>query len=333
MKIAFVVYDLSMGGAEKVVSMVSNELNKNNEVFLITFDSNKFYNTSAKHLNLNIPSHPNKIIKVFNVLKRVYALKEIFKNYNFDKIFAFMEGAYMPVILSGYNCYPSIRLNPQTYWGYKMSLLNKILLNKKNVSKIIVPSRLIYNEVKKYTNKEVVVIYNPIKKDFFNSIDEKDFIISIGRLDKIKRFDLLIKTYKKAQIDKKLLIIGNGMEKENLQREITKLGLEKKVFLIGQKKDIYTYLNKAEYFVFMSESESFGNVILESLIVGTPVLLTNVGIVNEIITEKNGSIFRDNFVTEWQKFDKSYKKMKKREIIQSVEKFDVTSIGEKFLNV
>lgn len=337
MKIAFVIYDLAMGGAEKVVSLISNELSKKNEVFVITFDNNKFYETNASIINLNIPSHPNKFIKIINIFKRIQSLKKVFKNYQFDKIFSFMDGAYIPTILTGYKVYPSIRLNPDSYWGVVSKTLNRYLLSRDNVQKIIVPSKLIHNNVEKYTNKEIKVIYNPIS-DFIletNINDFDKFIVTIGRLDKIKRFNLLIEVYKESDVKLPLVIIGDGSEFETLSKLINSLNLEKKVFLIGSQsqQNVMNYLYNAEFFIFMSKSESFGNVILESLSVGTPVITTNVGIVPEIIKEENGMIFKNNYVDELRLFYSIYNNFDKHKIIKSVEMFKTENISKEFLNV
>ena len=103
-------------------------------------------------------------------------------------------------------------------------------------------------------------------------------IISMGRLQKKKGFDILINSFKEVLSDypnAKLLIAGGDEgEKENLEIQIKELLLEDKVFLIGSisGQDKIDFLANANLFVLPSHNENFGNVYVESLAAGTPVV-------------------------------------------------------------
>jgi|TARA_B100000959_G_C14971431_1_gene619885 glycosyltransferase involved in cell wall biosynthesis len=121
--------------------------------------------------------------------------------------------------------------------------------------------------VKKYTNME------------FQEVSE--VVFSMGRLHKIKGFDVLIDAfciYVKDNPNSKLLIAGeDDGAKDELEIQIQKLNLEESVFLIGlvnfnQKKELLT---NSSIFILASEFESFGIVIPESLACGTPVIVSD----------------------------------------------------------
>lgn len=94
MKLAFIINSLNKGGAERVVSLLSQELSKEHDVFIILFDNNISYEYGGKIIDIDCKPVSGKMAKVF---KRRAKLKKIF-----DKIFAFMESAYLPAILTGY---------------------------------------------------------------------------------------------------------------------------------------------------------------------------------------------------------------------------------------
>jgi glycosyltransferase involved in cell wall biosynthesis len=104
----------------------------------------------------------------------------------------------------------------------------------------------------------------------------KKIIISMGRLQKVKGFDILINAMSFAQReDAVLLIAGEDFgEKENLEKLIDKLGLKEKVFLVGNIEglDKIEFLRNADVFALPSHHENFGMVYAEALAAGTPVI-------------------------------------------------------------
>jgi glycosyltransferase involved in cell wall biosynthesis len=72
-----------------------------------------------------------------------------------------------------------------------------------------------------------------------------------------------------------LIILGDGPEKDHLLNIIKENSLERNVFLLGHKNNPYPYISKAKTFILTSESEAFGMVLVESLILGTPVISTD----------------------------------------------------------
>lgn len=107
-------------------------------------------------------------------------------------------------------------------------------------------------------------------------------VLYVGRLVKDKRVDLLIDAFALvAQRDKKAncVIVGHGIEKVNLQKQIKRLKLTDRVTLLdplAEASQVYGYMKRAKVFVLPSMREGFGIVALEALACGTPVVTVNV---------------------------------------------------------
>ena len=97
--------------------------------------------------------------------------------------------------------------------------------------------------------------------------------ISCGRLNGIKRFDLLLEMF--AQIHERvpateLRIYGQGSQKEMLEKKISKLGLEGSAFLAGYATDTYGVLCESDVYLMTSKHEGFPNALSEAMAVGLP---------------------------------------------------------------
>lgn len=124
------------------------------------------------------------------------------------------------------------------------------------------------------------VIHNIIDADFVRErmrqdVDVKDYIVAVGRLGlRQKRYDRLLRAYKKSGIARKLVFVGDG-EIEKAKALAHNLELDGKVVFLGQKANPYPYIHHADLLVLASDYEGFGRVIAEALICGTPVVSTD----------------------------------------------------------
>jgi len=132
---------------------------------------------------------------------------------------------------------------------------------------------------------QVSVIYNPVINSFFlegiRAEAKHEFfyagvpvVISIGRLTRTKNFALLLNAFalflKKS--DARLIIIGDGPEKENLLRKIKELQLERKTFLPGKILNPYAYLEKSSVYVLTSLFEGLPNALIEAMACGVQLV-------------------------------------------------------------
>lgn len=136
--------------------------------------------------------------------------------------------------------------------------------------------------------KKISVIYNGADYPKASARAHKRLVIgSLGRLDQIKGYDLLIRAL--SLIDNKRLrlqIAGIGAEKENLLKLAQDIGVVDRVEMVGYKTDIYKFLNSIDIYVQPSRSEGFGLSLVQAMSQNLPVVVTPAGSLPEII--KNG---------------------------------------------
>lgn len=99
-------------------------------------------------------------------------------------------------------------------------------------------------------------------------------VITIGRLDKMKDQATLIRAFAlvRAKTEARLMLVGDGPERPTLRKLVKDLKLEESVALPGAMQNPYPYLKRAAVFVLSSKYEGFGNVLVEALSLGKPVV-------------------------------------------------------------
>ncbi|OOZ37922.1 glycosyltransferase [Solemya elarraichensis gill symbiont] len=135
---------------------------------------------------------------------------------------------------------------------------------------------------------DIKVIYNPLrqlKKTILSDTDAElidwwrssKTVLSVGRLEKAKDYEILIDAFALVQknINAKLVILGEGGLRDKLEQTIKRYNLNDSIKLPGFRKDTASFYDNAELFVLSSNNEGFGNVILESLSHGVPVVSTD----------------------------------------------------------
>jgi glycosyltransferase involved in cell wall biosynthesis len=113
-----------------------------------------------------------------------------------------------------------------------------------------------------------------------------DFILAVGRLEKVKGFDLLIRSW--VNVKEKLIIIGSGKEYDSLINLINKHNLGMKIQIIHEmsQEELTDYYKNASMLVISSRSEGGPRVALEALYQEIPVISTNVGHMPEILPKE-----------------------------------------------
>jgi len=303
-KIGFVIGKLSSGGAERVISTLSNEFIHHFEVTIITLEKSvPFYalknevNVVSCYNDIQKPKNFYDSIKLnYNLVKRI---SQITKAEGIDLLIGFITSAnIITTIAAKINRIPCIiseRNNPlmnnvPRFWAilrtYVYPMANRLVLQTRGVKKIY---------EKKIKANKIVVLPNPISSELsqFRKFDteKKKIILTVGRLIKDKDHAGLIKVFGEIKPkDWKLQIIGDGNYKEELKKIIDKNNLTNKVQILSKIKDIETYYNQASIFVFTSKTEGFPNALLEAMHFGLPTISTdcNFGPSDLIDDGKNG---------------------------------------------
>ncbi len=118
----------------------------------------------------------------------------------------------------------------------------------------------------------------------------KKLILAVGNLVAGKGFNYLIEAMgviRAFHCEAKLLILGDGVERQELQRQIDDAGLTDHVILVGrvERGEIPSFFAACDVFVHPSLTEGFGNVILEAMAMGCPVAVTNTGVAADLVDD------------------------------------------------
>ena len=114
--------------------------------------------------------------------------------------------------------------------------------------------------------------------------DEEKIITHISNFRKVKRISDVIAIFHRIQqeIPSKLIMVGEGPEKENAELQCEQLGLEEKVLFLGNSNEIDRILCFSDLFLLPSETESFGLAALEAMANKVPVISSNTGGIPEV---------------------------------------------------
>lgn len=140
----------------------------------------------------------------------------------------------------------------------------------------------------KLPNERVNVLYNPVIDGGFDSksrevVEFKWFnediptFVGVGRLTEQKNFNLLIDAFYKYQKKNigRLLILGEGEERNALEKKVSELGLDSLVEMPGFLQNPYAYLRNSSVFVLSSDWEGLPTCLIEALACGLPIVSTN----------------------------------------------------------
>jgi len=144
--------------------------------------------------------------------------------------------------------------------------------------------------------KDIKVIYNFIDFEQYPEIDAEEcqrhtiskdnerIITHVSNLRPVKRAADVIDTFYKIQkeIPSKLLMVGEGPERESLECKVKDLGILDKVLFMGNSNEVNKLLCYSDLFLLPSQTESFGLAALEAMAARTPVISTNSGGLPEV---------------------------------------------------
>ena len=232
--------------------------------------------------------------------------------------------------------YPKLNFLRKFFWKKISKKLELTTCPTVDLKSYLIKNK-IFNENKISFLPDAILDYNKLKKADKNSSIIKDFsnnkiILSVGRLTKQKNFVYLINEFykfNKVNKDYVLFIVGEGEERENLEKTIQNLELKNKVFLIGHRSNIYDYMRNSEIFVLSSLWESPGFVIIEAAINNLYIISSDcpTGPKEFLNYGKNGLLFKNNVN------DELFKTLLKFSKLNSEKKFkDKLKLKKKSIN-
>ncbi len=167
----------------------------------------------------------------------------------------------------------------------------------KEINEVITISENVKNRVKKYLNRDSIVIYPPIETKRYNYKKTGDYWLSVNRLINHKRVDLQIKAFQKLP-DEKLIIVGSYEQSKHFRKyadyiKCIKPGNVEIRSWVDDKELIELYVN-CKGFITTSMDEDFGLTPIEAMASGKPVIAPNEGGYKETIINGKTGILIDN---------------------------------------
>lgn len=322
--------------------------NKQNDVGIINcygeWDSFKsiFIKKKIKEIILQKKFRVNLNLSGFLSSRRIYFLSFFHLYFNLKKILKVNKPdvliihllTYIPLLLfinNKFNTKLYLRISGKP----KLGLFRKLLWKSasKKIHKVFCPTIETRNNLinlKIFPKNKLFFIPDPIINSKFNLKKklklskkfikkEKQYYLAIGRLTHQKNFKFLIKTFSKKFKKSKLLILGEGELRNELERYL-KGNFIKNIKLIGYKKDIVKYINKAKAVIVPSLWEDPGFVMIEAAFNLVPIIISNCssGPKEFVDNNKNGYLFNSNdensLVEKIAKFEKDQTIVLKKKI-------------------
>lgn len=321
-KILFGITSLTLGGAERVLVDLANELSKKYEVTIMTiYAKGELENQLSEKVKLksleqksylelsNFQKHFGMPLKILLEKSRIYKNKI---RGDYDVEIAFLEGP-ITRLFSTKNVKTKkiawIHNDISQVFGKGIKAKLKKSLDEKIYSKfetlVFVSKDNLKNFERTYpdikNNKKVIYNYinkaqviEKAKEEQKEKFDAR-FInfVTVARLVPQKGIDRLIKVHSKLLKDglfHNIYVIGDGPEKEKLQELIKKENVDETFNLLGKKENPYPYIKNADYFCLLSQFEGYGMVLEEAKILGKPIIITNTAAREAVANYENAKI-------------------------------------------
>ncbi|AJA70639.1 N-acetyl-alpha-D-glucosaminyl L-malate synthase BshA [Myroides odoratimimus] len=309
MKIAIVCYP-TFGGSGVVATELGLELAKrNHEVHFITYSQPvrlALLNPNIFYHEVNVPEYPlfhyqpyelalsSKLVdmvKLFkiDVLHVHYAIPHAYAGYMAKQMLK-EQGINLPMITTLHGTDITLVGNHPNYkTAVSFSINNSDYVT--SVSQSLKEStHCLFG-----TEKEIHVIPNfievkeldcedtPCKRSAMAGKDEV-IVTHISNFRKVKRIEDVVSIFYGIQKERpaKLMLVGDGPEKERAERQALELGIYDKIIFFGNSNEIEHILSYSDLFLLPSETESFGLAALEAMAMGVPVISSNTGGLPEV---------------------------------------------------
>ena len=299
MNIALLIYSMSGGGAERVVSYLLPFLTRQGYVVHLVLMNDTISYSIPKEVEIHYleKSKPNEngFFKLLKLPILAFKYAKLLKRLKITHSFSLLTRPnYINVLARNFanastKTIISERAHPSLQYGYgdAQSKINNRLIKKLYPKADFIIGNSKGNVEDLIDNygihpDKIKVIHNPIDLEVIEEIpaiadffDSSYFnMVTVGRMDSGKNHKLLINAIKKVQ-NTRLYILGTGVLKDNLLELTKELQLEDRVHFLGFDSNPYKYLKSADLFVFGSNHEGFPNVLLEAMACGVPILTTN----------------------------------------------------------
>ncbi|MDG4715642.1 glycosyltransferase [Winogradskyella marincola] len=286
-KVFFVIPTLFAGGAERVMSFVSQNLDKNkfdSTLVVIGFEKDNKYDIegiSVRYLNKDrVMSAALPLIKMIRKEKPQVVMSAIS---HLNITMGLISVLFPKVKFIGRHTIVSqdtVKLKVEKKTSAKRKVVKSFDFAYKLLDIILCQSKDMYNDMKEKYNipeEKLRTINNPITDNFQlkqNTSSKSDIVkfITVARLKKLKGHERILNCLSKIDYPFQYTIIGSGPEKDNIFKQAQELGIEDKITHVPYTNEVSKYLSESDFYLQASYAEGFPNCLIESCSVGTPTI-------------------------------------------------------------
>ncbi|MBR3753754.1 MAG: glycosyltransferase family 4 protein [Clostridia bacterium] len=304
MKIAYLLMDVcQVGGIERVVCGMASALAEKHgyDVSIYSMytkeESKPYFDFSPKvnivHLGADWRDYVGmkSIGFVYRIVRMIDA-DILITSHNYISIFAVLSKGFSKkkIIITEHQAYD--------YYSKKAILLNSIFYRFAKKVVLLSDYNKAYYESKGFRKCEVIPNSIELGNESFSVLENKT-IITAGRAEEVKGFDMLIDAFaivNKRFPDWKLKILGDGTCLPQLKKQAENLGIGKAVEFTGFVKNPEEHFTQASVFVMSSRSEGFPMVLLEAMRSGLPCCAFDIPAAKNLLNNESGLLIPSNDV-------------------------------------
>ncbi len=320
--------NLDGGGAENVITMITNNLfNKKKYVKLaLAKKRGEYLSFVNKKINIIDFDKSRTLYCFFDLVKLITKEKPdyIFSTIVNSNIISLLLKRFfilfkLKVIIRESN-HLSQKLGNKIFVNEILKFMSKILYKYSDV--VISPTKVISRDLIENFNTpkcKIKEIGNPAEYDRIlrlsnEKIQEKlpkNYLIAIGRLTYQKNYEFLINSFYHFQKSIKncnLIILGQGPDKNNIQKQIYDLKLQNKIKLYGYKKNPFKFIKRSQILILSSRWEGYPNVLVQGMALKKRIVATDCHGNSKAVLGENGTIIKtENPITFAKAISKVYK--------------------------
>lgn len=288
MKFVFVINTITIGGAERVISIITKKLvEKGHDVELFIYQHGKTEYLIDKRVKIKFLDDEmvNSNYSIVRILRRVKILRNYIKSSEANYVIPFLPiiviETFFATCFTGKKFIATIRANPRLSpnQAIKRYMRNFVVALS---SAIWVQTRSQFMYFPEIIRKKIFILPNPVEEAILNlRIENKEELVNfvtVGRLTKAKNHILLINAFHKVYLTHpniRLLIYGDGELKDVLDKHITNINLKGIIMCKGRTNSVGEALISSDIFVLSSNQEGMPNALMEAMAVGLPCISTD----------------------------------------------------------
>lgn len=306
MRVLHLIDGLGAGGAEKLIVETVPELVKGGiqvDVLLLNGEKTSFYRALEKSNTCRIFSLGKSFYNPFYILKIIPYLKKydlvhvhLFPAQYFAVLAKVLSGCKVKLIFTEHST-GNRRLNNPRYqkiekWIYKY--YNSVIAITDEVKEVLIEKIEIPNEkiltIENGINISKIQLAKASNRRNFGYTTEDIILIMVAGMRLEKDHDTVLKSLLRLPDKYKLILVGDGVRRKQLENLVFTFELENRVLFLGVRNDVYSLIKMADVAILSSHWEGFGLAAVESMACGVATIASNVpGLAN--VVDGGGLLF------------------------------------------